>query len=376
MQYQYTFDAEYQIYQFASVLEIMNPTVARRRMTELDSNGFLARSMPFNGKHVAAMRAVLQSISSGKNMDFREAAGSVILDRPLPDDAFDIFLGVMRAAPPITDDELRETCYAYITTKAKLKKVCETYCSSFKPKATISEGIDILIKAVTYANTEWRNIIRRECLYYELCEEDEGVYHPADLFLRASRCSPTANKQMVSYLRHGNPSPLLKQTVLHLDNENYNSCCPYTANTLVNLIQSLSPKERCKVVFAIDRANARLHQIPRAIARNFYHAVTWEPPVVGDKKMRDAAKAKVAIKNYITKWHLKRSSAAGEHMDALVKDLTNVCSKWDPSNYLRIPPSIFNAHMIVAIDLNNAMMDYLSEKGCEPEGDFTVFGTL
>lgn len=239
----------------------------------------------------------------------------------------------------------------------------------YKPKATISEGIDILIKAVTYANAEWRNLTRKECLYYELCEEDEGVYRSADLCLRAARCCPTVNKQMVSYLRHGNPSPRLKQTVLHLYNENYNSCCPSTANALVNLIQSLNPKERCKVVFAIDRANARLHQIPHAIARNFYHAV-------GDKKMRDASKAKGAIKKYINKWHLKRSSAAGEHMDALVQELAAVCSKWDPSNYLRIPPKIFNAHMMVAIDLNNSMMNYLSEKGCEPEGDFTVFGTL
>ncbi|KAK8108047.1 uncharacterized protein PG998_010060 [Apiospora kogelbergensis] len=325
------------------------------------------------------MRRILQSITNGhQDMDFKEAAQSVILDRPLSDTAFEAFLAVMANGVPITPDELRVMCLHEITTKSKLRAVYDSYDFPLDQKLTLAEAIENIIKKLSSSYPEWRNMTQRESLYFELVEEIEGFKHPLDVLTLASRCNPATITQLNLWISNLRSSPQMNQIGAWLKSGTYNSGCPYHQATLVNQIQSLGAKERNTLMYAADNCFEQVSMMSRCTTRNFYNAVTntWEHTSPADKKKRDIQMAKAAVKKHVAKYGNNGSVSHKVEVDLLLQDLERVCCKWEPNKFLTVPDKLFSIHVGVIIDVHNGMMEFARSKGCEPLGDRVRLGVV
>ncbi|KAK8133649.1 hypothetical protein PG984_005661 [Apiospora sp. TS-2023a] len=377
---QYRYEAEHQIDNFADALEILSPVVALRRIRELDTNSKLIRVMPFNIDHVGAIRGVLCSIHRrDKNFDPREAASSLLLQGAWSDGAFEAVMFILRDAAPIPDEDLLDACHD--NWDPEKRHIFEVHgLAVITKQKPIAQLIDEHISDLNSSSTSnWKNQTRKEGLYYDLVEYTKGGYHRCDGVRLAKRClEPNVANQAAPLIICGKPSSQLGKIVAYMKKYIWDSeDGPRFVKRFCYIYESLSQKERETVICAIDTSCEKLCEMPRAIVRNFHHATTSKTPSsasgkngCGPEKQKQAVKrAKVAVRQHFRQYgsysHIDKAA-----LDRLLKDLARASDQWNTDEHRLIPDSLLNAPINVAFDLNNAMIDFVQDKGCKHEGSW------
>ncbi|KAK7977241.1 hypothetical protein PG996_003311 [Apiospora saccharicola] len=376
---QYRYEAEHQIDNFADALEILSPVVALRRIRELDTNSKLIRVMPFNVDHVGAIRGVLCSIHRrDKNFDPREAASSLLLQGAWSDAAFEAVMVILRDAAPIPDEDLLDACHD--NWDPEKRHIFEAHgLDVITKQKPIAQLIDELISNPNSTGSQWKNLTRKEGLYYDLVEYHKGGYHRCDSVRLAKRClEPNVANQAASLITCGKPSSQRRKIVAYMRKYIWDSeDGPRFVKRFCDIYESLDQKERETVICAIDTSCEKLCEMPRAIVRNFHRATTSETPssasgqkAYGPEKQKQAVKkAKVVVRQHFRQYGTY-SHIDDAGLDRLLKDLARACDQWDTDEHRLIPDSLLNAPINVAFDLNNAMIDYVQDKGCKHEGSW------
>ncbi|KAK6844824.1 hypothetical protein PG995_014934 [Apiospora arundinis] len=330
----------------------------------------IASTLPFNGTHLATFRKALNSIVAGNNnVDHRRVAEGIILDRPLPDETFEALMNVMMAASPIEDSQLRTLCLEVLTMNnfAEFMKSHGVWLIGSANTCKI-KAVDCLIETLNNSGT-WRDQARKEGVYYELMKRTKATYHFSEFFKLAGRCGSEVATQIIPHLSRGTPSSAIRQIVACLRGSEWHVENPEHIAHMAALMVTLNKNELSKVVDAIEISLDKLIQMPRNIARNFFHAFSWENTQPGNKQKQAAEKVKAALSSYCYQHYgLISGNNRKDIFDRLIKDLTRTCRKWEPALDLMIPDSFWEAPMEVLMDLNNAMMDYITEMGLEAEG--------
>lgn len=384
---QYSYPAEYQVDKFTDALEVLSPVVALRRIRELDTNSKLVQVMPFNIDHVGDLRDVLRSIYRRKKSFVPcEAATNLLHRGTWSDAAFEAVMAILRDAAPISSDELRDMCHRNWGTEKAI--IFKTHgLSANTQKKTISQRVETLLENLSSTSSEWKNLTRKEGLYYDLDEYPNGGLHRSDMVRLAKRCcEPNVAGQAVPLIVCGQPSSKLKRIAGYMkkyicDSDNG----PRFVSLFCDILGSLNSKDRSKVICAIDTACEKLCEMPRAIARNFHHATTNAKPLPAsgnkeaaksEKNKKNAAEgAKAAVRHYFAR-HGGYENIDKTGLDRLLKDLARACDQWDSDEHCFIPDSVLNAPINVAFDLNNAMIEYVEEKTCKHEGSMMSPGRI
>ncbi|KAK8009290.1 hypothetical protein PG991_011841 [Apiospora marii] len=363
--------------QLADILEHLHPVIAKRRIRELDTNPKVLRAMPFNGDHVSALREALEEIAGGGKVNIK-ALVTRLMNRNWPDEAFYILEGVLEAAAPITDEELRNVCLRSLdknTAKVFNKsnpfvgrmayqdvgdKLAKYFAGSVRDEKKLLRIVDGMIKHSSKEDLRMGKI-RREALYFYLIANNpsgsQSGWHDSDMLDLAKRCGLHVSRYAVFLIKaKSQPSSKLRQVIRCMEKAPRTMSTDYFTE-LYSLIRQLDAKDAKTLFEVVDEACTRLHGLPRHIARNYLMALKR-----GGWGYSNEAKSEVVAAIY--------RAVNKVQVQPILEDLDVQCgARFTGSTHRMIPASLSKAPVDLMIDLNYALMIYLEKKGWTREGD-------
>ncbi|KAK7977239.1 hypothetical protein PG988_004729 [Apiospora saccharicola] len=363
------------------ILHRLHPAVAEQRLAKIPTDVKLLKALPFNGDHIDELRHLLQLIVRHGGLGVREVADVHI--HAWPDRVIEAMVDCLQASISaiVSDEELHLVCLRFLNadTLGVLKHQAfmsdsnngfDRYHDSLDLQFRLhkKDTSDRLVLKMINRIVHKLNPFQRETLFYALISA-AGIrppYLPAQMLQLATTCDADVAIQAIPHLDFDCQSPLVKKIVRVMKRSRWSTTPggdkrmdPHSTAELYELLQRLDRLDMEVVSTAIKRAHARLLYMPRYIAQNYIDAL-W----------RDPDDLHVA-------WRHLESDITGDHfanrrkqVEPLLEDLVHACySGFD--KHRMVPPSLFDiANRDLVIDLNNAMIEYLKDKGWDYKGEW------
>ncbi|KAK7947956.1 uncharacterized protein PG986_008842 [Apiospora aurea] len=362
------------------VLHRLHPAVAEQRLAQIATDAQLLKALPFNGDHLDQLRRLLQSVVRNGRLSAREVADLHL--HAWPDRIVEAMVEGLQPSlsPVVSDEELHLVCLRFLNAKSisvlkhpafasdsnnGFERYYDTLEQQFRvhKKDTSDRLVQKMINRIIHKVTP----AQRETLYYALIFVSgcRPPYLPSQILQLAMACDADVAKQAVPHLDFSCQSPPVKKVVAFLKRSRWTiipgvgkRMDPHATAELFELLQRLDRLDIDVVSTAIRRAHARLLYMPRFLSQN-YLAALW----------RDSEDLHVA-------WQHLESDIIGDHfanrrkeVEPLLKGLVHACySGFD--KHRMVPSSLLDpASRDLVIDLNNAVIEYLKDKGWDYQGE-------